>query len=457
MNAAVESYVRAEWERYVEELAALLRIPSVSVGTEHRDSIQKAADWLADRLRKAGMEHVEVIETEGNPIVYADWLHAPGKPTVLVYGHYDVQPAEAADGWDTDPFEPVVRDGNIYARGATDDKGQLIIHVNAVEALLQAEGALPVNVKFCIEGEEEISSPSLPGFLEQHADRLHADVIVISDGPMIAHGTPSICTSLRGLAGMEVRVKGPAQDLHSGLYGGGVQNPIHALTHLLASLHAKDGKVAVEGFYNGVQDLTAEEREQLRCLPSDEEQIQRELKVPALYGEEGYTFLERTTARPTLEVVSVTGGFQGSGLKPAIPTGATTKIACRLVGQQDPDAVMDAIERHLQQHCPPGVTVELIRQHGGRPYQVSADHPYLRAAAEAYGAAFGKEPVYTRSGGSIPIVEVFNRVLGVPVVMMEFGLPDENLHGPNEHFHLENLEKGMLTACRYLHRLAEEK
>ncbi len=455
MIPEVQQYLETERERYVEELAAFLRIPSISVGTEHRDDIHQAAEWLAHKLRSAGMEHVEIMETAGNPIVYADWLHAPDQPTVLVYGHYDVQPADAAEGWDSEPFEPIVKNGKIYARGATDDKGQLLIHVNAVEALLRTEGKLPVNVKVCIEGEEEISSPSLPGFLEQHRDRLQTDVIVISDGPMIAPHTPSICTSLRGLAGMEVRVMGPAQELHSGLYGGGVQNPIHALTELLTSLHTREGKVAVAGFYEGVIALTPEERQQLRLLPQDDEQIRKDLRVPELYGEEDYSFIERTTARPTLEVVSVTGGFQGSGLKPAIPTSASAKIACRLVGEQDPDAVMDAIEQHLQQRCPRGSTVELIRSHGGRPYQISAKHPYLQAAADAYGTAYGKKPVYSRSGGSIPIVEVFHTVLGAPIVMMEFGLPSENLHGPNEHFHLDNLEKGMLTSCLYLHRLAE--
>jgi len=448
MNAWT-GYLQRERTRHLEELKELLRIPSVSSSSAHKKDVEAAARWVADALRRAGMEHVQVMETGGHPVVYGDWLHAPGKPTALIYGHYDVQPAEPLELWETPPFEPDIRDGKIYARGATDDKAQFFIHIKAAEALLGTAGELPVNLKFCIEGEEEIASPHLPAFLEKHADMLKADLVVLSDGPMLNKDTPSICVGLRGLCGFELTVRGPSTDLHSGLYGGGVANPIAALAQLLASMRHPDGRIAVEGFYDGVHELTEEDHRRYRLIPFDEAALLRDLDVPELHGEKGYTFHERTTARPTLEINGIGGGHQGEGLKTIIPSSAFAKISCRLVDRQDPDEIMDKIEAHIRKHKPPGVTVSMKRTDRGRPFVISPDHPYIQAAARAFEQGFGKAPLFVRSGGSIPIVESFSRVLEAPVVMMDFGLPGENLHAPNEHFHLDHFDKGIATMCHF--------
>ncbi|WP_079912621.1 dipeptidase [Paenibacillus sp. 32352] len=453
MEPALQAYLAEHRDRHLEEIKEFVRIPSISASTEHKPDMIRAAEWLAEALRKAGLEHVEVLSTAGHPVVYADWLHAPGQPTALIYGHYDVQPADPLDQWDTPPFEPVIRDGKLYGRGATDDKAQLYTHVKTVEAYLQTIGKLPVNVKFCIEGEEEIASPSLPAFLEQQAERLQADAIVISDGPMHDVGIPSICYGLRGLCGFQIDIQGPKNDLHSGLYGGGVANPATALVQLLSSMRSENGHIAIEGFYDGVNELSDTERAAFRELHFDDAKQANELAVPELTGEEGYSFLERTTARPTLEINGIYGGYQGEGLKPIVPSTASAKISCRLVDNQEPDQVMKRIEAHIEKYKPAGVTVKVQQTHRGKPFYISPEHPYIQAAARAYEDGFGKTPVYIRSGGSIPIVEVFSKVLGAPVVMMDFGLPGENMHGPNEHFHLENFDKGIATLCRYWQEL----
>ncbi|CAG7646469.1 dipeptidase [Paenibacillus allorhizosphaerae] len=453
MTDQVKSYLEKERARHLDEVMAFVRIPSVSSSTEHKVHMKEAAEWLADSLRRAGLEHVEVMQTNGHPVVYGDWLHAPGKPTALVYGHYDVQPAEPLSEWNTPPFEPVIRDGKLYGRGATDDKAQLYTHIKTVEAFLRTEGRLPVNIKFCLEGEEEIASPNLAPFLEAHAERLAADLIVISDGPMHDEGVPSICCGLRGLCGFQIDIAGPKNDLHSGLYGGGVANPVSALVELLASMKDTDGTITIEGFYDKVRPLTDADREASRPLELDDAKICSELHVPELYGEKGYTFLERTTARPTLEINGIYGGHQGEGLKPIVPSSAGAKVSCRLVDEQDPDEIMALIKRHIDKHQPQGVTVSVQQSHRGKPFFIPPEHPYIQAAAKAYEDGFGKPPVYIRSGGSIPIVEVFYRLLGTPVVMMDFGLPGENMHGPNEHFHLDNFDKGIATLCRYWQEL----
>jgi acetylornithine deacetylase/succinyl-diaminopimelate desuccinylase-like protein len=454
MIDAIETYLNEHRETHIEELKAFLRIPSISSVSEHTSDIIRCSEWVADSLRSAGLENIAILPTQGHPVVYADWLHALGKPTVLVYGHYDVQPAEPLHLWETPPFEPVIRDGKLYARGATDDKGQLTLHIKAVEAFLRVHGSLPVNIKFCIEGEEEIASLHLPPFVEAHRERLQADVVTLSDTQLFASGKPALMYGLRGIAAFEIVVEGANSDLHSGLFGGGVQNPIHALTQLLDSFHDKNGRVAVEGFYDKVIPLSVQEREAFKQVERDDSKIRRELEVTALYGEEGYSFFERTTARPTFEITSVSGGFQGEGIKPIIPNRATAKVACRLAAAQVPDEIMDAVDLHIGKHTPLGVSVKMNRMLRGNPFVTPIDHPAMVAAASAYEDAYGTAPVYMRSGGSIPIVEVFGRVLSAPVVMLGFGLPGENLHAPNEHFHLENWDKGLSTICRYWLKLS---
>ncbi|ULL18310.1 dipeptidase [Paenibacillus sp. H1-7] len=456
MDQTLQTYLTNQRERHLAELIDFVRIPSISASTEHKPDMIRAAEWLADALRKACLENVEVLPTAGHPVVYGDWLHAPGQPTALIYGHYDVQPADPLEQWNTPPFEPVIQDGKLYGRGATDDKAQLYTHVKTVEAYLQTVGKLPVNVKFCIEGEEEIASPSLPAFLQAQAERLKADAIVISDGPMHDEGVPSICYGLRGLCGFQIDIQGAKNDLHSGLYGGGVANPAIALVDLLASMRDADGHITIDGFYDGVNELSEAERAAFRELQFDDAKQARELKVPELTGERGFSFLERTTARPTLEINGIYGGYQGEGLKPIVPSAASAKISCRLVDNQDPDQIMKRIEGHIEKHKPAGVTIKVQQTHRGKPFYISPEHPYIRAAARSYEAGFGKNPVYIRSGGSIPIVEVFSRVLGAPVVMMDFGLPGENMHAPNEHFHLENFDKGIATLCYYWQELRRD-
>jgi acetylornithine deacetylase/succinyl-diaminopimelate desuccinylase-like protein len=395
------------------------------------------------------MENVEIMPTKRHPVVYGEWLKAEGKPTALIYGHYDVQPVDPLELWDTPPFEPEIRDGKIYARGATDDKGQIFMHIKALETILHMNGELPLNVKFCIEGEEEIGSPNLDEFVEQHQDLLAADVLVVSDNPMIEEGKPTVCYGLRGLCGLQIDVKGTKGDLHSGLYGGAVQNPIHALAELLASMHDQDGKITVDGFYDKVLPLKEEEKKEYEALNYDEEQMRRQLGAPELFGEKGYSVLEQTWVRPTLEVNGIYGGFQGEGIKTVIPSEAHAKITCRLVPDQDPAEIADLIRKHIDTHTPPGVTVSTTLFDQGKPFVTPFDHPAIQAAGRALEKAYGVPAAFIRMGGSIPVVETFSQLLDLPVVMLGFGLPDENLHAPNEHFHLENFDKGLETLCDY--------
>ncbi|RUT48540.1 dipeptidase [Paenibacillus anaericanus] len=448
-----ETYFQNHREQHLEELKELLRIPSISALSEHKSDITQAANWIADKLRQAGMDKVEVHPTTGNPVIYAEHLQAPGCPTVLVYGHYDVQPVDPLHLWETPPFEPTIRDGKLYARGATDDKGQLFLHIKAVEAILKEEQKLPVNIKFCIEGEEEISSPSLPAFLESHAEMLAADAILISDTSLLEPGKPAICTGLRGLCELEISVHTANTDLHSGTFGGGVPNALHALVSLLTSLHDEQGRVAVEGFYEGVHDLTPEMREEFAKQKFNEDKLKTSLGLDSLYGEEGFSFVERTGARPTLELNGVYGGFQGEGSKTVIPKEAHAKITCRLVGQQDPQATLDKVERHLHANIQSGAKITVVKGESARAFTIDPSDPMLQKAADAYERIYGTRALFTQDGGSIPIVETLSRVLSAPAVMMGFGLPDENLHAPNEHFNLENFDKGMLTIVEYLKSL----
>jgi len=451
-----DTYFQKHREEHLRQLRMFLSIPSISALSAHREDVRKAAAWLTVHLKQIGMPRVQLFETGGHPVVYAEWLHAADKPTALIYGHYDVQPVDPLDLWETPPFEPAIRNGRIYARGASDDKGQVFMHIKVLEALLKTEGKLPVNVKLLLEGEEEIGSANLERFIQSHQDLLKADVVVISDTSLYARGVPSITYALRGLAAAEVEVTGARGDLHSGLFGGAAPNAIHGLVELLSSLRRWDGQIAVEGFYDGVRPLTDEEKRSFAALHFDEEKLKATLGVSALPGEPGYSALERLWARPTLEINGIYGGFQGEGTKTVIPAKAGAKITCRLVPDQDPDQVLDAIERHLKAHCPAGVEVRLKREEGNsRACITPVDHPAIQAAAAALEEAYGTEARFIRGGGSIPVVETFTRVLGLPSVLMGFALDDENFHAPNEHFHLENFDLGLRALYAFWHKLAQ--
>jgi acetylornithine deacetylase/succinyl-diaminopimelate desuccinylase-like protein len=446
----VEAYLQEHKERYMEELNEFLRIPSVSSLSEHKEDMVKAANWLADSLSRAGLENVEVIPGPKHPLVYADWLHAPNKPTVLIYAHYDVQPVDPEHLWTTPPFKPEIRDGKLYARGASDDKGPLFMHIKVIEAWLKQAGELPVNIKLCVEGEEEIGSPHLPEFIESNRDKLQADVVAISDSPMLERGKPSILYGLRGLVALQIDVRGAKSDLHSGLYGGGVANPIHALVELLSSMHDREGRVTVGGFYDDVLELSPQEKEQFAALNFNEVKLKDELQVPQLFGEKGHSYLEHTLSRPTLEINGIWGGFQGEGTKTVLPSSAHAKLTCRLVPNQTPEDILNKIEAHVKRNTPIGVTVRVERfPDRGNPFLAPIDHPYMQAAAGAYEKGYGVTPIFTRGGGSIPVVESFARLLEAPVALIGFSLPDENFHAPDEHFHLENMDKGMLTISWY--------
>ncbi|WP_026961314.1 dipeptidase [Alicyclobacillus herbarius] len=449
MSATFPTYLRTHHEEHLAQLQEFLRFPSVSTQPEHAQDVRACAEFLANMMRSIGLDKVEVMDTPGHPVVYGERLRAGDKPTVLIYGHYDVQPVDPIELWDTPPFEPTIRDGRVYARGASDDKGQVFMHLKALEALLQTEGELPVNVKLLIEGEEEIGSRHLESFVAAHRDLLKADVIVISDTTMLAPDQPSVCYGLRGLAALQVDVRGAKGDLHSGLYGGAVQNPIHALVHLLDTMHDEQGRIAVEGFYDDVIEPSAEERASIAELPFDDAQLAHDLNVPELFGETGYSTLERLWVRPTLEINGIYGGYQGAGTKTVIPNEAHAKITCRLVPDQDPERVFAAIEAHIQRHTPPGVTVRVQRFDAGRAYVTPFDHPAIQQAARAYEKAYGKPAAFTRMGGSIGVVETFARLLEVPIVMMGFASSDENFHAPNEFFRIDNFNKGLETLGWY--------
>ncbi|MGN7385683.1 dipeptidase [Sporosarcina sp. SAFN-015] len=451
----LDAYFTSKREEHLEQLKDFLRIPSISALSEHKPDMQKAAEWLKDSFHQAGLENLSIDETEGHPVVYGDWLHAEGKPTILFYGHYDVQPVDPVNLWESGPFEPEVRDNKLYARGASDDKGQVFMHVKAVEALMNENGSLPVNVKFIIEGEEEIGSPNLEKYIEENKEKLAADIIVISDTGMYGPGKPAICYGLRGLAGVQIDVKGAKGDLHSGIYGGGVQNPIHAISEILASFHDKEGTIAVEGFYDDVRPLADEERAAYEALNFDEDALKQEIGVGELFGEKGYSYLERTWTRPTLEVNGVFGGFSGEGIKTVLPSEAGAKITCRLVPDQDPEDIVKKLKAHIEEHKPAGVTVTVSEFDKGKPFITPFDHPAIQAAGKSYEKVYDVPTAFTRMGGSIPIVAAFDEILNLPVVLMGFGLSSENFHAPNEHFHLENFDKGLRVIGDYYNELAQ--
>ncbi len=442
------SFVDRELPRFRDELFDFLRIPSVSARSEHRADVRRAAEWLSDRLGAAGLES-EVLDTPGHPVVLAEWRGAgTAAPTLLVYGHYDVQPPEPLDEWTSPPFEPEVREGRIYARGSADDKGQLYLHVKALEAHLATAGRLPVNVVVLAEGEEEVGSPNLLPFVEAHRERLACNAVLISDSAMFAPGLPSLLFSLRGLAYFELRVRGPAGDLHSGAYGGAVVNPANALAGILASLHDERGRVAVEGFYDRVREWDVEARKGVAGLPFDADDFLDGVGAPALGGEEGFSTLERLWMRPTCDVNGLLGGYTGEGAKTVLPARAMAKVSFRLVPDQDPDRIAELFRTHVDRHAPEGVRVEVVELHGGRPWRGRLEGRLMDVASAALAETFGREPVLTGEGGTIPIVVEFERILGAPALLLGFALPGANMHAPDEWLAVENFEKGVRTLAR---------
>ncbi len=435
------------------ELGAFLRIPSISTLATHADDVQQAAHWVADYLTQAGLEHTRIIPTEKHPLVYADWLHAPGQPTLLIYGHYDVQPPDPLDAWHSPPFEPTVRDGNLYARGAADDKGQVYVHMKAVAGLLQRDGTLPVNIRFLVEGEEEIGSQGLSAYVQAHPDTLGCDVVLISDSPMFADGQPALTLGLRGAVNAVVRVQTAHQDLHSGLHGGTAPNAIHALTHILAGLTDRQGRILIPDYFQAVHPLSSQERAQWATLPFDEAQYQEEIGASGLIGEAGYSVLERQWARPTLDVTGISGGFTGDGFKTIIPARAQASVSLRLVPDQDPATVGQALTQAVQALCPPWATAQVTVLEGAPAVLVEPGTPVLQVAAAALHDAFGAEPVMMRMGGSIPIVSLFSQALDAPCVLMGLGLPDDNLHAPNEKMKLDNILRGIVASTSFIQRL----
>ena len=445
------AYARDHADAFVAQLTDWLRIPSISADPAYTADTRRAAEWLADDLRRIGVERVEVMETGGHPIVYAEHRSARADaPTVLVYGHYDVQPPDPLELWESPPFEPVVKDGNLVARGSADDKGQAFMHVKAVEAYLSAQGGLPVHVKMIIEGEEESGSVHLAPFIEAHKDLLAADVVLVSDTALFAPGVPSITYGLRGLAYVEVTLTGPARDLHSGVYGGGVENPANALARMIADLHDADHRVTVDGFYDDVRPLSDDERAGMAALPFDRERWQAEAGVPAPKTEAGYTILEGTTARPTLDVNGIWGGYTGEGAKTVLPSKASAKISCRLVPDQTPDDITEKLRRHFERHVPETMTLTFTNLHGGHGAIVDTSAPAMQAAARALEGVFGQTPHFAREGGSIPVVADFKRLLGLDTVLMGFGLDSDAIHSPNEKFGLDRFHQGIEASIRFL-------
>ncbi len=454
-QATLEAHLASTRDTRLESYKDFLRIPSISALPQHFDDCRRAADWLVDRLAAAGLEHAEAFDTGGRPVVYADWLHAPNAPTVLIYGHYDVQPVDPLDLWTSPPFEPVVVGDRMLARGSADDKGQVHAHVMAAEAVLATHGRLPINVKYVFEGEEESGSVNLERWLAANVERLAADAAVISDTGFFEGNRPAITVSLRGLMYAQIDVVGTAIDLHSGGYGGTVQNPANALAHIIAGLKGPDGRIRIPGFYDDVVPLSEADRAAIAALPFDEAAYQAQLGLPALVGEVDYSTLERRGARPTLDVNGLWSGFQGEGSKTIIPAHAHAKVSCRLVAAQDPDRIFDALRAYVEEIAPPGVTTTVTFLSGGHPSLTPIDHPLTQAASRAVESAFGQYPVFIREGGSIPVCASFGSILGLPVVLMGFAPPDDKAHAPNEWMDLRNYETGILAIARLFDELID--
>lgn len=456
MTPEVDAYIESNKQRFLDELIELLKIPSVSADPDFKKQVDLMADKVADHLRKAGVAKVQIYPTAGHPIVYGEHFLSTDLPTVLVYGHYDVQPADPLELWTTPPFDPVIRDGNIYARGACDDKGQFFMHIKAFEAMAKT-GALNCNIKFMIEGEEEIGSDNLELFCKSNTEMLACDVVMISDTAMISNEVPSLTVGLRGLSYVEVEVIGPNRDLHSGVYGGGVTNPINALSKMIASLHDSNNRVAIPGFYDKIKPVSEEERAGMNAAPFDLAEYQNDLGIHAVTGEQGYTTLERTSIRPTLDVNGIWGGYTGAGAKTVLPSKAFAKISMRLVPDQDPDEITRLFSDHFKSLALPGTIVKVTPHHGGHPAVTPTDSVEYLAAERALTDSFGKKPLPQRGGGSIPIVSLFEEVLGVKTVLMGFGLDSDNIHSPNEKYGLFNFYKGIETIPHFYRHYAELK
>ena len=446
MNTVID-FINTNRDRYVDELKAYLAIPSISALPQHQPDVRRCADWTADEMRRIGMQNVRLIDTPGFPVVYGDWLDAPGAPTILFYGHYDVQPVDPLELWESPPFEATVRDGELYARGAADDKGQVFMHFKAIEAHLKQNGRLPVNIKVILEGEEEVGSANLDDFVKAHKDELNADVVVISDSPMFDRGIPSICYGLRGLVYFQIDLRGTKTDLHSGSFGGAVANPAFVLANVLAQMKDRGGRIKIPGFYDDVRPLRDEEREQWKRLPFNEKRYAKDLGAPRLFGESGYSTLERVWARPTFEVNGVLSGFTGEGAKTVIPALAMAKVSMRLVPDQEPDKIAKLFEDYVKKVAPKTVELKVTRMHGGKPWMTEFDNKYVQAAGRAIEKGFGQKPVFNREGGSIPVVATFQEILGLPSVLFGVGLPDENAHAPNEKLDLGNFHGGIIASA----------
>jgi acetylornithine deacetylase/succinyl-diaminopimelate desuccinylase-like protein len=444
-------FINVSRDRYLDELKALLAIPSISALPEHSADVKRCAQWCADEMRRTGLQSVRLIDTPGNPVVYGEWLGAPGAPTILFYGHYDVQPVDPLELWESPPFEATIRDGEIYARGSADDKGQVFMHFKAVEAHLKQNGRLPVNMKVVLEGEEEVGSVNLDDFVRGHKADLKADVVVISDSAMFARGIPSICYGLRGLVYFQIDLRGSGTDLHSGSFGGAVANPAFVLAQMIAQMKDRGGRVKIPGFYDDVRPLQEAERQAWASLPFSEKKYRKDFGIPKLLGERGYTTLERTWARPTLEVNGLLSGFTGEGAKTVLPAVAMAKISMRLVPDQDPNKIADLFQKHVERLAPKTVQLKITRMHGGKPWITSFDNPFVQAAGRAIEKGFGQKPVFTREGGSIPVVSTFQEELGLPSVLFGVGLPDENAHAPNEKLDVSNFHNGIIASA-YLYR-----
>lgn len=455
MSSAALQFALENQQRFLAELKDLLRIPSISTLPENRKDVHHCAEVLALEMRRIGLENVEIIETGGHPLVYGDWLHATGKPTCLCYGHYDVQPPDPLEEWISPPFEPEERNGNIYARGAVDDKGQMYMHLKALESLFHAgAGALPINVRVILEGEEEVGGEGIARFVREHSERLRADFALVSDTEMFAPDLPTLCVGLRGMIYTEIEARGAATDLHSGIYGGAAPNPFFALCQIVAQLKDAEGRIAIPGFYDAVTSPSAEEIAAWTSLPFDEEEFcRKEVGSYALTGEPGYSVLERLWARPTLEVHGMPGGFTGAGAKTVIPAKAVAKISMRLVPRMEPARIFALYKTFVESLCPQGISLDVRLIHSGDSIVIGVDNPYILAATTAMHNVFGKDTVFVRSGGSIPIVGDFEKILKIPSVMMGFGLPDDNLHAPNEKFHIANFYRGIQSLIYFFHTL----
>jgi len=443
----VVDFINLSRERYLDELKAFLAIPSVSALPEHAGDVKRCAEWCGEEMRRIGLEHVRLIDTPGNPVVYGDWLHAEGAPTILFYGHYDVQPVDPLDLWLSPPFEATVRDGEIYARGAADDKGQVFMHLKAIEAHLTQNGRLPVNIKLMIEGEEEVGSAHLDDFIRDHKSELAADVVVVSDSTMFDRGVPSICYGLRGLVYFQIDLRGSSTDLHSGSFGGAVANPAFVLSQMIVQMKDRGGRIKIPGFYDDVRELEPEEREAWARLPFNERKYRKDFGIPKLAGETGYTTLERTWARPTFEVNGLLSGFTGDGAKTVLPAVAMAKVSMRLVPNQRPEKIAELFDAYVRKLAPKTVELKVTRMHGGKPWMTEYDNPFVQAAGRAIEKGFGQKPIFTREGGSIPVVSTFQEELGLPSVLFGVGLPDENAHAPNEKLDLGNFHNGVIASA----------